>query len=113
MPKCDYKDCKCEATHSVTLNVPAEGVPIDLHRPLKMFLGIELCFQHATEFGKNFSWEENEHMKEAIDASLAVISSTKADYPRTFHSIIKLNDAGYLQFLDYVAHKDDALLTLS
>jgi len=103
---CEFDGCKCEATHSVTLNIPAEGVPIDLHRPIKMYIGIKLCLDHAKTFGKDFEWEDNESMREAIDESLRKTSATKADYDRTFHSIVKLTDPGYLQFMEFMEKRN-------
>ncbi len=106
MIKCEHTGCEHEATHSVTLNIPAEGVPIDLHHPIKMYIGVKLCLEHAKVFGKDFDWEDNLSMQEAIDASLLATSATKADYDRTFHSIVKLTDPGYLQFVDFLEKRN-------
>ncbi len=98
MAKCEHEGCTYNATHSVTLNVPAIGVPIDLHSPIKMYIGVELCRDHAKEFGKGFEWSENEGLREAIMATLEASGRSDADFDRTFHSVVKLDDAGYLQF---------------
>lgn len=99
MAKCEKESCTYEATHSVTLNIPAKDVPIDLHHPIKMYIGVELCKEHAKSFGEGFDWDENKELREAIEATLAATGRSTADFDRTFHSAISINDQGYLQFL--------------
>lgn len=99
MAKCEKETCAREATHSVTLNVPAKGVPIDLHAPIKMYIGVELCREHADDFGKDFDWDENESLREAVEASVTALGGSPADFDRSFHSTISINSDGYKQFL--------------
>lgn len=99
MAKCENENCTHEATHSVTLNIPAKDVAIDLHNPIKMYIGVELCKDHAKSFGEGFDWDENKELREAIEATVATIGGGAADFDRTFHSAISINDHGYLQFL--------------
>lgn len=99
MAKCEKDNCEGEATHSVTLNIPATGVPIDLHTPIKMYIGVELCRKHADEFGKDFNWDENETLREAIEATVKGIGGSPADFERAFHSTIPITSNGYQQFL--------------
>lgn len=40
---CDRKDCKHGGKWAVKLNVPATGVPIDLHTPIGIVIGLVLC----------------------------------------------------------------------
>lgn len=97
--KCEFEGCEHTATHSVTLNIPAKGVPIDIHSPIKMYIGVELCKDHAKAFGEGFNWEDNLPLKEAILATLKTTGRSDADFDRSFHSAIKLTDPGYIQFL--------------
>lgn len=99
MKKCERENCEHAATHSTTLNMPSIGVPIDLHSPLKMYVGIELCQDHAKELGKQFKWSENQSLKEAVVDLARSMRRADVDFDRTFHSVIKLTDPGYLQFL--------------
>lgn len=103
--KCEFDGCQHAATHSVTLNIPAKGVPIDLHAPIKMYVGVELCADHAKEFGKGFSWDDNEPLRSAIEATLRTTGRTDADFERSFHSTIRLSDPGYVQFLEMSASR--------
>lgn len=102
MAKCEVDGCEQVATHSVTLNIPAEGIAIDCHQPLKMYIGVERCLAHAKEFSKiSFDWDGNESLRDAIDDSLARYKTdTKADYDRSFHSVVSMTEPGYLQFLE-------------
>jgi hypothetical protein len=109
MAKCERTDCEYNATHSVTLNVPAVGVPIDLHSPIKMYIGVELCRDHAKKFGDGFTWEDNEGLRDAIVATLAAAGRSDADFDRTFHSIVKLDDPGYRQFKQMQADRKKSL----
>jgi hypothetical protein len=99
MAKCENENCDKEATHSVTLNIPAIGVPIDLHSPIKMYIGVELCLEHANSFGEKFSWEENEPLRDAIEASVRALGGSPADFDRSFHAVCTLDSQGYQQFL--------------
>jgi hypothetical protein len=99
MAKCENEKCDKEATHAVTLNVPAKDIPIDLHAPIKMYVGVELCLEHAKEFGADFSWSENQPLREAIEATLAATGRSEPDFERTFHSTVPINHHGYQQFL--------------
>lgn len=83
----------------MTLNIPAKDQPIDLHRPIKMYIGVELCREHAKTFGEGFEWAENQSLRDAIESTLATTGGSPADFDRTFHSAIPLNDQGYIQFL--------------
>lgn len=105
--KCEHSGCEAEGTHSITVNIPAEGVPIDLHRPIKMYMGVELCLDHAKMFSKEFNWGENPDLQNSINESLAATSATKADYERTFTCIVKLTDPGYLQFLEFMKKRGE------
>lgn len=106
MKKCERDDCEHAATHSVTLNVPAMGVPIDIHQPIKMYIGIELCRDHAKAFGVDFKWRENEPLKDAIATTLSATGRSEADFDRAFHSVIRLDDDGYQQFLKLRERRD-------
>lgn len=99
MAKCQNENCNNEATHAMTLNVPAKDVPIDLHTPIKMYVGLELCLEHAKEFGKDFTWKDNRALQEAIEAALGASGRSEPDFDRTFHSAIPLHNDGYRQFL--------------
>jgi hypothetical protein len=99
MAKCENEGCDKEATHSVTLNIPAAGVPIDLHTPIKMYIGVELCREHADSFGEKFTWEENDSLRDAIEASVAALGGSPADFDRSFHAVCSLDSQGYQQFL--------------
>lgn len=99
MAKCENENCPNEATHSVTLNIPAKDVPIDLHHPIKMYIGVELCVEHAKSFGDGFDWAENRELQEAITSTLASTGHTDADFDRTFHSAIPITNSGYQQFM--------------
>lgn len=83
----------------MTLNIPAKDVPIDLHHPIKMYIGVELCREHAKAFGEGFDWDDNRELREAIEAAITATGGSDADFDRTFHSAISVNDHGYLQFL--------------
>ncbi len=97
---CEHEGCTHKATHSVTLNIPAKGVPIDLHRPIKMYIGVELCKDHAKAFGDGFKWDDNAPLKNAIESTLRATGRSDADFDRAFHSTVRLDDPGYIQFLE-------------
>lgn len=99
MAKCEHDDCPHEATHSVTLNIPAMGTPIDLHSPIKMYIGVELCREHADKFGDGFDWEENETLREAVESTVKAVGGSPADFDRSFHRSIPITNSGYQQFL--------------
>lgn len=108
MKKCERDDCERQATHSVTLNVPAMDVPIDIHQPIKMYVGIELCRDHAKGFGEDFDWAGNEQLKDAIATTLSATGRSEADFDRAFHSVIRLDDNGYQQFLKLRGSRDSS-----
>lgn len=108
MAKCEVDGCDEVATHSVTLNIPAEGIAIDCHQPLKMYVGVRRCLAHAKEFSKvDFNWETNEPLRDAINDSLARYKTdTRADYSRSFQSVVSMTEPGYLQFLETAAKRN-------
>lgn len=108
MAKCEVEGCGQDATHSITLNIPAEGIAIDLHRPLKMYIGVERCLDHAKEFSKvTFDWPSNAPLRDAIlDSLLRHESDIKPDYERSFYSVVKMTEPGYLQFVELAAKRD-------
>ena len=99
MAQCEKENCTNPATHSVTLNVPAKGVPLGLHSPIKMYIGVELCLEHANEFGNGFTWADNESLTEAIEATVTATGASPVDFDRAFHRVIPLTNPGYQQFL--------------
>lgn len=40
---CSVTSCKAEATTGIAINIPAKGVPIAEHSPLRLVLGAALC----------------------------------------------------------------------
>jgi len=90
--RCEEDGCKENATHSVTINIPAVGVPIDLHQPLKLYVDVKFCHSHAKEFGKYFSWKENEELKENIMGFVRDAKFGERDFNRTFASTIQITD---------------------
>lgn len=102
--RCEEDGCAAEATHSVTLNIPAAGVPIDCHQPMKMFIDVKLCQCHAREYGKEFSWDENQELKETINDFTRAGHFGARDFSRTFHSVIRLTDQSYINFQRQMEH---------
>lgn len=99
MAKCEHENCTHEATHSVTLNIPTKGVQFELHPPIKMYIGVELCREHAKDFGAGFDWEDNLPLKQAMENTLAATGRIEVDFDRTFHAAVHIDDPGYQQFL--------------
>lgn len=99
MANCEHEGCTKEATHSATLNVPAKGIPIDLHSPIKMYMGVVLCLEHAKAFGDDFTWEDNESLRDAIEATLEASGRSAPDFDRTFFDTVNIQSDGYRQFL--------------
>ncbi len=93
---CEHQGCARAATHAPRLNIPAQGWPIDLHQPISMFIGIELCKDHAKTFGDGFKWSDNPKLKEAIE----IVSRGKAppDFDRAFHTVTRLDSDEYRKF---------------
>jgi hypothetical protein len=100
--RCEEDGCKECATHSVTLNVPAAGVPIDLHQPLRLYIDVKLCHEHAKEFGRSFTWEENEELRDNIAAFVREAKFGARDFDRTFASSIRLEDPGFKEIQKFI-----------
>jgi len=100
--QCEEEGCKEKATHSVTLNIPAAGVPIDCHQPMQLFIDVKLCRNHAVNFGKSFSWEDNEPLKESIENFIAESHFGARDFHKTFSSAISLENASYKEVQNYL-----------
>lgn len=96
--RCEEEDCPAEATHSVTLNIPAAGVPIDCHQPMKMFIDVCLCHEHAKDYGKGFTWDENADLKDTITKFTREGNFGERDFEKTYHGVVGLNDRSYLNF---------------
>ena len=105
MSKCENSDCTKEATHAVTLNIPAVGKPIETHQPIKMYVGVKLCLKCAREFGKDFTWENNEDLKESLNDTLKTACGSDLDFARSFHSPIAFTNPGYQQFVEATSNK--------
>ena len=99
MANCEHETCTNEATHSVTLNVPAIGIPIDLHAPIKMYMDTVLCLEHAKAYGLNFTWDDNESLRDAIESTLEATGRSQADFNRTFFDTLSIKNEAYRQFL--------------
>lgn len=48
--KCDYRNCRGEATHHPKICVPAKDVSIEGHKPLECIVGVAVCKKHARRF---------------------------------------------------------------
>lgn len=100
--KCEEEGCKEPATHSVTLNIPAVGVPIDCHQPLRLYVDVKLCKTHASNFGQFFSWDENEELHDKIVDFVYENKFGERDFRRTFSSAISLSDNNYREIQNYL-----------
>lgn len=100
--QCEEEGCKEKATHSVTLNIPAAGVPIDCHQPMQLYIDIKLCRDHATNFGKSFSWEDNEPLKEGIIEFVSESNFGVRDFNKTFTSAIPMNNSRYREVQSFL-----------
>lgn len=49
MTGCGKIGCIRQARLAPKLHLPAAGLPIDLHQPATMLIGLKLCAEHATE----------------------------------------------------------------
>jgi hypothetical protein len=100
--KCEEEGCKENATHSVTLNIPAAGVPIDCHQPLRLYIDVKLCRGHAVNFGNGFHWHDNEGLRESIENFISESHFGVRDFSKTFSSAIKLTDSSYVEVQKYL-----------
>lgn len=84
---CDWHGCKEPATHSVRLCVPHSGIPIDMHRPLSIILGLECCIDHARQFDAQEMIKMNPDLFEAmtrhvdVDLSRVFVEPILLDHP--------------------------------
>jgi hypothetical protein len=97
MTICQHESCNRPATHAPQLQIPAQGWPIDLHQPVAMFIGVELCKDHATRFGDDFKWSDNLKIKEAVE--FITRGRAPPDFERAFHTVVRLDSEAYRTFL--------------
>lgn len=45
-PRCNHEGCQADAKWAAKICVPAQGWPIDQHKPLEMILGVGVCETH-------------------------------------------------------------------
>lgn len=82
----------------MAINVPATGVPIDMHQPLKIIFGIELCARHYGEINIK-DWLGDEKLRELFRIQARISAGNLAvppDFDRAFISKVNLKDPAYL-----------------
>lgn len=99
MPKCNGEKCSSEATHAPLLQIPAEGWPLDMHQPIEMVMGLELCEKHTDEFiGRCDEFKkENPQIGEIAAMTARAAGKWPTDYSRAVFKKVKLTSPEYLK----------------
>jgi hypothetical protein len=97
MKTCDKQGCTRRATHAPVLQIPAQGWAIDLHQPISMTIGVELCKDHAATFGDGFKWSDNPKIKEVVE--ILTRGKQPPDFDRAFHTVVRIDSEAYQKFL--------------
>jgi hypothetical protein len=63
---------------------------------MAVIVSMELCRDHAVEFGKGFSWDQNPQLKKA--AALAAQGRAEPDFDRAFHDCVRLDGEAFAIF---------------
>lgn len=104
MKNCEKNGCPRAATHAPRLSIPAKGWAIELHQPLQMFCGVELCRDHAGEFFAGDAprfWQENPKLRQAVEIMAA--GKAPPDFDRTFADVVRIDSSVYRKFQDMQA----------
>lgn len=104
--KCDHRGCLSPARWAPKLCVPAQGIPIDLHKPLSALASLPLCDIHIAEIkaqdmlGGKFDGTAlgNEPMKEIFRTTVRAIGGVAPDFDRAFIQKVRLDSDEYSSF---------------
>jgi hypothetical protein len=104
MTKCSEKNCKNQATVAPALFIPAMGVSIHQHTPIKMVMTVPFCNQHFKTMDiKNFMLPEG---KRRITEALRAIGRADPDFERAWLKPISIESDEYRELLK--ASTDDS-----
>jgi hypothetical protein len=96
--RCERKGCSAEAKCILGINVPTQGVAIDLHTPLHMAIGFHLCASHFDEI--DLAELLTDQLKEIIraQARMSVPEGREPlppDFARAFKNRVSFNSVEY------------------
>jgi hypothetical protein len=101
--KCMVQGCGMEADCAVGINVPAQGVAIDQHQPLRMVLGIALCFHHYD--GLTVQEFVTDQLMEIFEVACQTSKRAPPDFHRAYLSKVALDSPEFLS-VSKMAEKD-------
>jgi hypothetical protein len=97
MEKCAMKECGKEAVTAVAICTPATGWPIDLHKPLRIIMGLCLCDKHFDELRQEYI--VTDQLRDIIRLQARMYGSEiPPDFSRMFFERVKLDSKEYLTF---------------
>lgn len=95
--KCAYETCNNEASHAPKICVPATGCPIG-DGSLSLICGIQLCIEHAREFGYLEMIADERLQNVFAIMARASGSSIPPDFERTFMDLIPIEGEEFQMF---------------
>lgn len=96
--KCSNSTCKKEAVCAPRICVPAEGVPIDLHKPISMVASLYLCDEHFDSLDVELFIVEP--VKELLRGMSAEMGKLTPDFKRAFITRCALNHPHFTALME-------------
>lgn len=93
---CCHVDCQLEAKWAPKLCVPATGVPIDTHNPLKIIMSIPVCDDHIGEMRAPDFLSHDPRLKGIFE--MMARGRAAPDFERAFIQRVSLNSSEYKIF---------------
>lgn len=94
--KCDKKGCEREARFAPKIYIPARGFAAIREQSASMYIGLEMCYEHA----ENFDPGDLENIEEIANAALRVVlqNPVPCDIERAWVIPIRLDSKEFLEF---------------
>lgn len=96
MTACSKTGCAAAATCAPKLCVPAQGVPIDIHQPMTMIIGLPVCAAHFAELKTELFLTQI--TRRSFETMARAGKRIAPDFARAFLERIPLNGSEYQTF---------------
>lgn len=108
---CIREGCTAKATVAPRLNVPAQGWPIDMHRPMTAIVGMPLCEEHFKDVANleglkaalGNEIKGGDDLMGLIQATLLAAGKLPPDFDRAWVTRLSINSEEYKSFASRVA----------
>ncbi len=92
---CQRDGCCKLADGVIAINVPATGIPIQEHDPLRVVFGLHLCDQHIQDEMKTGEAHLTPELRQIFEMQARWVNGRKPDFRRTFITKVEFTSQEY------------------